>query len=134
MVPVPAIEVKDRLGPGQPGCGQRFAVEPLGLRAVDLIERARRDAEAQAAQDILDGIVAPERAHGLAEDGVAAARVRIENDGAQAGHGFAQRIDKGVLVRETLAVDDKADKHLLRSLGMADIDMPAEGRWRAVSS
>ena len=27
-------------------------------------------------------------------------------------------------MRETLAVDDKADKHLLRSLGMADIDMP----------
>lgn len=43
-----AIEVKDRLGPGQAGCCQRFAVEPLCLRAVDLIERARRDAEAQA--------------------------------------------------------------------------------------
>lgn len=78
--------------------------------------------------------VAPERAHGLAEDGVAAARVRIENDGAQAGHGFAQRIDQIVLVRETLAVDDKADKHLLRSLGMADIDMPQKARVRAVSS
>ena len=55
-----AIEVQDRLGPGQAGCCQRFAIEPLCLRAVDLIERARRDAEAQTAQDILDGIVAPE--------------------------------------------------------------------------
>ena len=44
-----AIEVEDRLCPGQAGCCQRFAVEPLCLRAVDLIERAGRDAEAQAA-------------------------------------------------------------------------------------
>ena len=55
-----AVEVVDGLAAGQPGVLARELVQPLGHRGVRLQERVRAHAEAQAADLLLDRVLAPE--------------------------------------------------------------------------
>ena len=57
----PAVEIPDRLAAGEPRGLARERVEPLGHRGVRLEERVRADAEAQAAELLLDPLLAPEQ-------------------------------------------------------------------------
>src|SRR5205809_73108 len=58
--PDSAVEVVDRLAAGQRGVLGGDRVEPFRHRGVGLQERARADAEAEAAEHLLDRVVAPE--------------------------------------------------------------------------
>ena len=92
-----AVGVEHGLGSGETGKADGGGIELLGLDGVYLIERAGGDAEALAAEHVLDIAAAVDDFLARAEDDRAEAVVDIENDGGDLRVLFQQLLEKGLL-------------------------------------
>ena len=107
-----AVRVDGVLGAGEARQLDGLAVQHLGLRAVHLVERLRRDAEAQPAQLVQDEAGAVEHLLALAEHHVGLALVDVlhhRGDERAAAHQLAA---EALCAGELLAVGDQRDQHL----------------------
>ncbi len=109
-----AVGIDHRLRPREPGQADGLVVEHLGLRGVHLVERLRRDAEAETAQRIQNEPRAVEHALLLAEDHIGGPRVHVLHDGGDLGHAAHEFAAEGLRRGELVAVGDHRDQHLAR--------------------
>ena len=123
-----AVEVQNRFRAVKSGGGEGFAVEHLRLVAVDLIKGAGRDAEPQSAQNVLDGIRAPQDPRFFTQHRVTLAGVDVERHGTQLRQAFPQGCDQFFFPGQGFTVDHRADHQFPRCGGMADENMPQQPR------
>ena len=118
-----AVEVEQRLRAGQPRVFGGLAVKALGLRAVHLVKRVRRDLEGEAAERVGDRVLAPERAARFAEHDVRLFAVDVEQDAGDFRHGLAQHLDEQRFLVQRGAVCDDADHHLAAHFPAAHVQV-----------
>ena len=109
-----AVEIEHRLLPRKVCKFDSLCVQPLRLRAVDLIKRRHAQEEALAAERILEPVFSPERSVTVAEDDVALFRVCAQHDAGALGAGAAQKRNERFLLRQLVPVHEHADKALPR--------------------
>lgn len=100
MVPRAAVGVHDELPARERAERRRLRVEPLGLRRVDLVKGEGREAEAQAAELVLQVPVAEEGQAPAAQDLLRGAGVDVLHRAAQRGDRGLQGVAQGLLCRQ----------------------------------
>ena len=116
-----AVEVVDGLAAGQPGGLARDRVELLGHLGVRLQERVRPHAEAQAADLLLDRVLAPEQLGRQVRD-LGDAVVHRPVDRAHLGE-LGQHLDQPLAVEALAAAGDELHERLARVPALADHEM-----------
>ena len=95
-----AVSVDHRLRSGQPGELQRLAVEHLRLHGIDLVKRARRDAECEFSELLFDVAGAVEHLAVRAEHEARLPAVHIVDDGGDLRVALQQRFHEVALAGE----------------------------------
>ena len=97
-----AVGIDDRFLTGQIGKFESLVVKHLGLRRIDLEERARRYMEVQAADAVLNGRTAPEKLRIAAHDDVVMIGLDVLMDTYDLRHFGAQHLDEFFFPRHIL--------------------------------
>lgn len=118
-----AVEIEHRFLASEVCKVHGGGIEPLGLIVVDLIEAARREPVAQAAERVLDRAGAVVHLLVRAEDGIPARFVVICNNADRLRHRLADGADKRLRMRRFLCVQHHAAKRLPADRAEAQIDV-----------
>ena len=127
-----AVQVPDRLAAGQPGLLDRVAIEHVGHLAVGLQERARRDAQAQAADLLLEPRPPEQRPGRDAGRDLGDAIVDGVQDAHDPGRALLeqrlQALHSGRIARD----GDEDAQHLTRAHALAHDEVPEVAGVRAL--
>ena len=127
--PRPAVEVQHRLSAGEPRQLRSLPVQPLRLGAVHLVKGGDGQAEGQAAEGVLQGVLPPEGPVCIPQDHVGVPGVGVQHDPHRLRAGGPDAADQLLLPGQLRPVHHQADQGLPRGVG-ADVDMPQEAPAR----